>query len=103
MSINLLTLIPTDTGWSPPAERDSIIVGAVAETAPHAEEIVVERFEEVSFVDAGANFERVLCPACGTELSVNWWQDRFLLCQVKAKSGGRTATTVTVQRAKTGR
>ena len=26
------------------------------------------------FVDQGENFERLLCPACGVELSVAWWQ-----------------------------
>lgn len=77
MSVNLLTLIPTDSRGCPSTECDSVIVSAVAEIVPLADDIAVTRFEEVSFVDAGANFERVLCRASGTELSIAWWQDRM--------------------------
>ncbi len=31
--------------------------------------------EHVEFVDQGANFERVVCPFCFTQLSIKWWHD----------------------------
>jgi hypothetical protein len=38
---------------------------------------VVERHDEPVFWDAGGNFERVLCPSCGTEVATDWWQQRM--------------------------
>lgn len=61
MSENLLTLIPTDAQWSPPAERDAVIVGAVAEIVVSADDVVVERFHELV----------VLTPCCSRRRSLN--------------------------------
>jgi len=34
-------------------------------------------YESVQFFDCGGNFERVVCPACGSEIQNQWWQDRM--------------------------
>jgi len=44
---------------------------------PKVDEVVSESFEQVTFFDAGSNFERVNCPGCAEELDLGWWQDRM--------------------------
>ncbi len=48
-----------------------------AEVAPDAEEIEVKVSDHIEFFDCGANFERIVCPSCGTEIPDEWWQDRL--------------------------
>lgn len=76
MSDNILKLIPTDPTWPGP-DQDTTVAAAAALLAPHAAAITVERSEEIRFVDAGANFERVVCPYCQTELDSNWWSNQM--------------------------
>jgi hypothetical protein len=45
--------------------------------APVAEEIENKVTVGVRFVDCGANFERVLCPICGKELEMEWWNEQM--------------------------
>jgi hypothetical protein len=44
---------------------------------PDAEEIEVKVSETVEFFDCGANFQRVLCPACRSEIPAAWWPARM--------------------------
>lgn len=36
-------------------------------------------WDEIEFVDQGANFEIVSCPCCGRELDVTWWGGQMSL------------------------
>jgi hypothetical protein len=45
--------------------------------APHADQIEFKVCDEVEFFDCGANFERILCPDCRTEISFEWWESRL--------------------------
>ncbi|MDY7041417.1 MAG: hypothetical protein SVX38_11190, partial [Chloroflexota bacterium] len=42
---------------------------------PGSDEIDYEVTETIRFIDQGENWERVLCPVCGTELDTIWWQE----------------------------
>jgi hypothetical protein len=49
----------------------------LADIAPNADQIEIHVFDRIAFFDCGANFERVLCPSCGSEIPIEWWQQRM--------------------------
>lgn len=74
MSENVLKLIPASPEHVP---KDVVLQRArdlLVAFFPGANEIRLIVTEEVRFVDQGQNWERVLCPICGTELDSEWWQ-----------------------------
>jgi len=73
VSDNYLRLIPTDPTWQPGADEARRAVAALWPFVPAAESIDVERYDEVRFIDPGANFERVSCPTCRADLATVWW------------------------------
>ena len=73
MSSNYLRLIPSDPNFMP-EEQAQIQARAIFETfVPKAYEISSRAYENVIFVDAGVNYERISCPFCGAVLNHNWW------------------------------
>jgi hypothetical protein len=74
MSDDFLRLIPTDPEYVPDPTAQAIARQMAALFLPQAQEINILTADEIQFVDQGANFERVLCPACGAELEESWWQ-----------------------------
>jgi hypothetical protein len=77
MSDHWITLIPEDPLFIPDAANGTRARDRLAEIAPDAEEIEVKVCEEVEFFDCGENFERIRCPACRSEIPVEWWQARM--------------------------
>ncbi len=77
MSETHLKLIPTDPGFVPEATSCEKAVEALKRLAPvqHclASEITAIVTEQVQFIDQGGNFERVVCPFCETELTIEFW------------------------------
>jgi len=74
MSDCFLKLIPTDPQYVPQTSDQERAQEAFRSFLPAAEEISFSVREQVSFVDPGANFESVACPACGSELT-KWWPE----------------------------
>jgi hypothetical protein len=77
MSDNWIALIPEDPRFVPDAAKQRRARDRFTELAPEADEIEIKVSQKVEFFDCGANFERVLCPWCGSEIPVEWWQDRM--------------------------
>ena len=77
MSDNWIIVIPEDPQYLPEAERQSRACKRLSEMAPCADQIESKVCDEVTFFDCGANFERVLCPDCRTDISLEWWQSRM--------------------------
>jgi hypothetical protein len=77
MSDNWIALIPEDPHLIPDAEKQSRARERFAEIAPDADEIAIKVCKKIEFFDCGANFERVLCPRCRSEIPVAWWQERM--------------------------
>jgi hypothetical protein len=77
MSDNYITFIPEDPTLVPEAARQAQARDRFAQIAPEADEINLKISESVAFFNCGGNFERILCPACHAEISVEWWQDRM--------------------------
>jgi hypothetical protein len=72
-----LRLIPTDPTWQPDEAAARRAAETLAALVPDADPPVVKLYEEVTFIDQGGNFARVLCPACGAELPPPWWSQRM--------------------------
>lgn len=77
MSDNWITLVPEDPRYVPSRRVQLLARKRLAEIAPKADEIELKNPGTIQFFDAGANFERVLCPACQAEIPIEWWQDRM--------------------------
>ena len=73
MSDNYLRLIPKDPAWQPTAQAAQRTVEALAPLVPGADTVEAEFLDQVTFIDQGANLERVLCPSCRAELDPDWW------------------------------
>jgi len=77
MSDNWLALVPEDPRFIPEAAKQRRARDRFTEIAPNADEVKLRVFETVEFFNCGANFERILCPGCRSEIPVAWWQDHL--------------------------
>lgn len=77
MSDNYLRLIPKDPTWQPTVEAAQRCVAALSPLVPGADSVEAEFLEKVTFIDQGANLERVLCPACRVGLDLDWWSEEM--------------------------
>jgi hypothetical protein len=77
VSDNYLRLIPTDPTWRPGAEVTQRAVATLSALVPGADSVEAEMYEEVTFIDQGANFEGLRCPGCQAELEMDWWSDHM--------------------------
>jgi hypothetical protein len=77
LSDNWIALIPEDPHFVPEREKQTLARLRLAEIAPDAEEVTVVLSETIQFFDCGTNFESALCPSCGREVPLDWWQERM--------------------------
>ena len=74
---NYVYVIPTEPQWRPTSIQHAAALAALGAMTPRARQISAATTETPTFFDAGANTERVTCPACGTELDWKWFGDRM--------------------------
>lgn len=72
MSEHVLRLIPTHPLYMPSAAAQDQAQTFLLSLLPEGE-VHITVTEEVSFIDQGSNFKRVLCPYCGAVVSMEWW------------------------------
>jgi hypothetical protein len=77
MSDDWITVIPENPDLVPAPDRQVCVLDWLWEIAPDADNVEVKVSEEIAFFDCGANLERALCPSCGAELPLEWWQQRM--------------------------
>jgi hypothetical protein len=77
VSDNYLRLIPTDAAWRPQAEAAQRAVATLSALVPNADAVEAKLYEEVTFIDQGANFEKLSCSACHAELAMDWWSEQM--------------------------
>lgn len=77
MSDDYLRLIPTDPTWRPQAEAAQRAAATLSALVPTADGVEAELYDKVTFIDQGANFEQLSCPACHAELAMDWWSDQM--------------------------
>jgi hypothetical protein len=77
MSDNWILLIPEDPSFVPEKAKQSLAGDRFSQLAPNADKIEIQIRDRIEFVHAGGNFERILCPACRSDIPIRWWQDRM--------------------------
>ncbi len=75
MSDNYVHVIPEEPGLVPDTAKRQAALKYFHRIAPEADEIAAEVFDTLQFIHCGGNFEKIGCPACGTEIEVGRWQD----------------------------
>lgn len=78
MSDHFLVVIPADPKATLPSTAEDIRK-ALAEITGSTESRVKD-YGRIQFIDCGENFERISCPACGAEASVDWWGHQMDHC-----------------------
>jgi hypothetical protein len=68
MSDNYLKLIPLDMNFVPDERSHLEAIGRLEELTPDGEEIEVEVYSHVTFIDQGQNLEEIICPSCKSSL-----------------------------------
>jgi hypothetical protein len=77
MSDHFIIVVPRDPRLVPTDEVRRRVVLVLNRIASSAENVTAEVSPQVQFFDCGQNFERVLCPRCSAEISIDWWQERM--------------------------
>jgi hypothetical protein len=77
VSDNRLRLVPIDPEFVPDNPSAARARDHLAALVPDADQVTQSTAAEVQFVDPGANLEQILCPRCGQEIAVEWWQHRM--------------------------
>jgi hypothetical protein len=73
MSDSMLRFIPRQPAYAPPLERRQAAVSRLRDAFSDADDVSARETEEVTFIDAGGNFESVFCPLCNKKLEQEWW------------------------------
>ena len=72
LSDDVLSLIPVDQDYVPSAEARAKAVVLLQELLPDGEMCETKVYDELRFIDQGANCEAVLCPSCGGRLKIDY-------------------------------
>src|ERR1044071_3669150 len=91
MSDFFLSLIPEDPAYVPPAEAQAQAVAALRACLPPPSHVEARVFAEVTFIDQGTNFEKVLCPACDEDITEHWAE--WVGAAVQAQFSDRSLST----------
>lgn len=75
MSDTFLLLIPSAPDFVPSEAAQAAALTRFKSFLPKAEDVMCDSTDEVRFIDAGVNFERISCPACRRPMALRWWQD----------------------------
>lgn len=74
MSDTVLQIIPFLPEFTPSAEDAAAAESAVTRAFASADAVTRINSPSIVFRDAGANFESVSCPQCGSEVDQEWWE-----------------------------
>jgi hypothetical protein len=73
-----LRIIPSDPTYVPGVTARERALNVLRRAVPLADEVTDQLTRDVRFVDCGANFESVRCPACGADIG-EWWAEAMEL------------------------
>jgi hypothetical protein len=75
LSDDVLSLIPVDQDYVPSAEARAKAVVLLQEILPDGEMCEAKVYDELRFIDPGANREAVLCPSCGGRFKIDYFSE----------------------------
>lgn len=68
MSETYLKIIPKEIGFIPDESTHEEAVAFVEDFTPDGEEVEIEIFERLSFIDQGEYLDEIICPSCSKSL-----------------------------------
>jgi hypothetical protein len=77
VSDHFIVVVPRDPRLIPSDDVQRRVVEVLNRVAPNADEITAVGSTHIQFFDSGQNFEKVSCPRCSAEISIEWWQERM--------------------------
>jgi hypothetical protein len=79
VSDDYIRLVPTDPYWQPEPEAAAAVVAYVASLfsgpGDGVDEVKQTFYDRVTLIDAGMYTERITCPRCAGDISMNWLGD----------------------------
>ncbi|PWU51471.1 hypothetical protein DLE60_31950 [Micromonospora globispora] len=79
MSDDYIRSVPTDPGWQPEPEAAAAAVAYVASLfsgpGDAVDEVKQTFYDRVTLIDAGMYTERITCPLCAEDISMDWLDD----------------------------
>ena len=69
-----IRIIPQKVEFELQKEISTSLIKYLSKEFPD-KEIIIQLDSMISFVDCGEGFEKVLCPNCGKEISMDFWQE----------------------------
>ena len=72
MSDDYLKVIPVEPTHIPPAHLHPRAVDYLERLFPKGDEVEVQVYEAVTFIDQGSNLEAIICPSCGLRPMLPW-------------------------------
>jgi hypothetical protein len=75
MSDIILKIISSTREFLPPQQLIDRSVILLKQAFPDADEIYFSVNDDIQFVDAGANWGKIICPNCGKEIDGGWWRE----------------------------
>lgn len=79
MSDDYIRLVPTDPNWQPEPEAAAAVVAYVASLfsgpGDAVEKVKQTFYDRVTLIDAGMYTERITCPRCAGDISMDWLGD----------------------------
>ncbi|MCX7922003.1 MAG: hypothetical protein N3B21_08340 [Clostridia bacterium] len=75
MSDCILKIIPNAPMFVPSLQAINSLREIEIDIFSHADGVEHKIYEHIEFIDQGSNFERIICPICSSEISMDWWQD----------------------------
>ena len=75
MSMHSICLIPEDPRFVPDVQQQENTRQRFQQILGEEGGARVSVSEQPFFVDCGENFERIACPGCSAELTVDWWHE----------------------------
>jgi hypothetical protein len=92
MSDDLMRFIPTEPSHVPSDDAQARAIALLRDFTPRADGIKAQISQGVEFIDCGANWSGVACPACGADLEGWFWDE---LERVRKSSAYRDLSVVT--------
>ena len=77
MSDNWICIIPKDPNVIPEIKIQKEAEKYFKSIVTQSDEIKTIVTDSIQFYDSGANFERIRCPFCQSEIEMDWWQEKM--------------------------
>ena len=75
MSDDFIVIVPGDPTHVPSEGTQLQVSVLLRRFAPSADSITSNVETAVQFYDCGGNFERIFCPHCRSDITIDWWQE----------------------------